>query len=189
MIKYISSWAEQVIIAVIVATILEMILPKGNSKKYIKTIIGVYILYTIISPAIKIVNGGELKIDYSKYEKYFNTIEASSGINGVSVEDTYKTEIEKQMKKDIESLGYSVKKISANFDINEGIINSVTLTVDKRSAKEETESNNINISINKIEIGSKYEENNLSSKEIEEVKQKIKEDYGVDYKNITVNSI
>lgn len=52
MICSISSWAEQIIIAVIIATILEMILPKGNSKKYIKTVIGIYILYTIISPII-----------------------------------------------------------------------------------------------------------------------------------------
>ena len=52
MISSISSWAEQIIITVIIATILEMILPKGNSKKYIKTVIGIYILYTIISPII-----------------------------------------------------------------------------------------------------------------------------------------
>ncbi len=52
MISNISSWAEQIIIAVIISTIIEMIIPKGNSKKYIKTVIGIYILYTIISPVI-----------------------------------------------------------------------------------------------------------------------------------------
>ena len=67
MINSISSWAEQIIIAVIIGVLIEMILPKSNSKKYIKTIIGVYILYTIISPIIKIA-GGEFKIDYSDYE-------------------------------------------------------------------------------------------------------------------------
>ena len=41
MINNISSWAEQVIIAMIIATIIEMILPKGNSKKYIKMVIGI----------------------------------------------------------------------------------------------------------------------------------------------------
>lgn len=39
MINFISNWAEQVIVAVIIGTILEMILPKGNTQKYIKTII------------------------------------------------------------------------------------------------------------------------------------------------------
>ena len=36
MIDYISSWAGQIITSVIIVTILEMILPNGNSKKYIK---------------------------------------------------------------------------------------------------------------------------------------------------------
>ena len=48
----ISLWASQIIIAVIIGTIIEMILPKGNNKKYIKVVIGVYILFTILSPVI-----------------------------------------------------------------------------------------------------------------------------------------
>ena len=46
--EWISHWAETIIVAVIIGTIIEMILPSGNSKKYIKTVIGVYILFTII---------------------------------------------------------------------------------------------------------------------------------------------
>lgn len=61
MISNISSWAEQIIIAVIIATILEMVLPNGNSKKYIKTVIGVYILYTIISPVITLTTRRRIK--------------------------------------------------------------------------------------------------------------------------------
>ena len=37
--EWFSKWAEGIIIAVIVSTIIEMILPEGNSKKYIKVII------------------------------------------------------------------------------------------------------------------------------------------------------
>ena len=36
MIEWVTSWAQGIIIAVIVATIIEMILPDGNCKKYIK---------------------------------------------------------------------------------------------------------------------------------------------------------
>ena len=32
--EWISKWAEGIIVAVIIATILEMIIPNGNSKKY-----------------------------------------------------------------------------------------------------------------------------------------------------------
>lgn len=185
MIKYISSWAEQIIIAIVVVSIIEMILPKGNSKKYIKTMIGVYILYTIISPAIKLITGGDLKIDYSKYEKYFNTAEASSNIDTSSIENTYKRELEKKIKSDVEEMGYKVKKIHANLDLEIGSITEVIIIVDE----EKKNSNTIDISINQISIGSKYEDNKLSVKEVEEIKQKISESYSVDIKYITVNSI
>ena len=32
---------------------------------------GIYILYVIISPGIKLITGSEIKIDYKDYEKYF----------------------------------------------------------------------------------------------------------------------
>ncbi len=61
MISNISSWAEQIVIAVIIAIILEMVLPKGNSKKYIKTVIGIYILYIIILPVITLATRRRIK--------------------------------------------------------------------------------------------------------------------------------
>ena len=51
------------------------------------------------------ITGKDLKIDYSKYEKYFNT------------SDTYKTELNKKLKRDIEELGYNVSKINADIDL------------------------------------------------------------------------
>ncbi len=183
MINYISSWAEQIIIAVIIVTILEMILPNGNSKKYIKTILGVYILYTIISPAIKLITGSDLKINYSEYEKYFNTKEVSSNIETMSIEDRYKKEIEKQIKLDLEKIGFEATKVSTDFDLNEGIIKKITIYASKKEEKKET-----NITINKIQVGDTQKENNLNTNEIEKIKQKLNEDYGVDYKNIIVNS-
>ena len=52
MIEFISSWAEQIVLAVIVATIIELILTKNKNKKYIQMVIGVYVLFNIISPII-----------------------------------------------------------------------------------------------------------------------------------------
>ena len=53
MINFMSSWAEQIVLAVIVATIIEMILPKNKNKKYIQMVVGVYVLFNIISPIIR----------------------------------------------------------------------------------------------------------------------------------------
>lgn len=74
-ISFISSWAEQIIVAVIIATIIEMILPNGNNKKYIKVVIGIYVLFTILSPIL----GKITKVNYESfdYEKYFGESETS----------------------------------------------------------------------------------------------------------------
>lgn len=185
MINYISSWAEQVIICIIAITVLEMILPKGNSKKYIKTIMGVYILYTIISPGIKLITGKDIKINYSEYEKYFDTQETYADIKQSNIEKTYKAEIEKQIKLDVENMGYFVSEVNIKFNLKEGIIKNIVINL----AKEKKETNTINISINEIEIGNKTQNKNIDTEDTKKIKQKINESYGVDIQNITVNSI
>lgn len=195
MINVIGSWAEQVIIAVIIGTIIEMILPKGNTEKYIKTVIGIYILYTIISPVIGAFTGKDLKLAYSDYEEYFNYTNEQAmvedEVNNVSIntiENTYKTEIERQIKNDIEGMGFKLNNISLEFNMQEGNIKNVNLVIDRK--EKETESNRI--AINNIEIGkseNKIEENNLTRQEIEKIKEKLKEDYGIDKEEIRINSI
>ncbi len=198
MINFISSWAEQVIIAVIIATIIEMILPSGNSKKYIKTVIGIYILYTIISPVITGITGSNLKVDYSKYEDYFTSTDEYKSLenefNNVtanSIENTYKQEIKKQLKSDIENMGFSISNVELDIDLETGKIKAISLSADKEE-KSDTNTAETNIQINKVEIGngtSKNKDNNLSRQEIEKIKNFLQENYGTDFECIKVNSI
>ena len=169
MIENISTWAEQVIIAVIIGTILEMILPKGNSKKYIKTVIGIYILYIIISPVITLGSGQDLEIDYSVYEGYFKNSqehkELEKNFNLVtnnSVENTYKEEIKKQLKKDIENLGFYSSNILFEINLETGEIRNLVIS----ASKDKKESYSNTISINKVDIGyTKKERNNDLSRQ------------------------
>lgn len=71
MINFMSSWSEQIVLAVVVATIIEMILPKNNNKKYIQMVIGVYVLFNIISPIIK--NKDSFSIEKYNIENYVST--------------------------------------------------------------------------------------------------------------------
>ncbi len=192
MINNISSWAEQVIIAMIIATIIEMILPKGNSKKYIKMVIGIYILYTIICPVITLFNGGDIKIDYSKYDEYFaNTDEykmLEEKINDVStnsIEHTYKEELKKQIQNDIKDIGFNLENIEIELDLNTGEISYINLTINK--LKKENNANNIYV--NKIKIGETKIKNTLSKQEIEKIKDILKNKYNINSEKITVNSI
>ena len=48
--QFINNWASGLIVAVIIATIIELILPENKNKKYVKMVSGIFILFTIISP-------------------------------------------------------------------------------------------------------------------------------------------
>lgn len=75
MINFLSNWVEGIAIAVIIASIFEMIIPKGNIKKYIKMILGIYVIFSIISPfvdskALYSINVSEVIDDYTENENY-----------------------------------------------------------------------------------------------------------------------
>lgn len=131
-------------------------------------------------------------MDTSKYEEYFSktneNVTLENNINADLIKNTYKTEIEKQIRKDLESLGFNINKISFEFDIETGKISNLALEI----SKEDTSKVSNRIVVNKIEIGntSKSTKNNtLSKQEIESIKSKIKEDYGLEYEEITITSI
>jgi len=71
MINFMSSWAEQIVLAVVIATIIELILPKNKNKKYIQMVIGIYVLFNIISPIIK--NKDKFMIEKYNIDNYKST--------------------------------------------------------------------------------------------------------------------
>lgn len=53
MIKFLSSWAKGLGVAIVVVSILEMLLPNNKTKKYIRMVMGIYIIFNIISPLVQ----------------------------------------------------------------------------------------------------------------------------------------
>ena len=80
MINFLSSWVKNLCLALIVVSILEMLLPNNKTKKYVKMVMGLYILFSIIAPFVE--NSSELKFDiedlYEKYSTETSTISEST---------------------------------------------------------------------------------------------------------------
>lgn len=197
MIDWISSWANSVIIAVIIATIIEMILPNGNNKKYIKTVIGIFILFSIIAPVISKIsdNDFDLKNIMDKYNIVddYESHEVSSLNIDKSIEDVYIDNLTTDMKNKIKEKGYNVIDINVDIDMSEknyGKINSIYIVLNK--SLKENDISEIK-SVNKIEINisEKKDENvieeKLSSSEINELKEYLSQYYEVEIKNISIN--
>ena len=189
MVEWISGWAQGIIVAVIIATIIEMLLPEGSSKKYIKVVVGIYILFTIVSPVITKVTNKEFKLS--------DIIDLDEYIEAASSDNTY-NELEKSNNENIKEVyiankGYNADSIEVEVqDNDEYTINSITISVSKLDEKEEN--NNIEI-VNEVEINvststeksKENEKEELSKKEKEELKEYLSSVYELPEDNIIIN--
>ena len=192
MINAISNWAGGIVIAVIVVTILEMILPEGKNKKYIKTVLGIYLLFTVISPIIKVVSGEELNINnILEMENYTNVSNSKSIETSSSILNVYEDNLKKDMKNKLEQKGYVVSQIKlileSDDEENYGKIYEIKVALEREQSKE------TNNRINKVEnvqivIGETLEDKKeiIPDKEKQEVKEYLSENYNVEESKITI---
>lgn len=118
-----------------------MILPEGNSKKYIKVVIGVYVLFTIVSPVITKVSGKEIKVsDILDLNEYIEEMQETSKMqNYIEIENEgnimniYVNGIKEDMKAKIEAKGYIVNNVEIGIsDYETYSIQEVILDVENK---------------------------------------------------------
>jgi len=202
MISFIKEWANQIIVAIIIATIFEMILPNGNNKKYIKMVIGIYVLFTMMQPIVTKLTGKEIKISSFNYKKYFDEdiLETSSesfdNNNSKLIEQAYIENIRNDIKSKVQQKGYKVINCNINIVNNEnsenyGAIQKIELTINNFEESKNEETNKVEIENVKIDLNNevKDEENELSisEKEKKEVIEFLSEEYSIDKTNIILN--
>lgn len=198
MVTAISSWAEQIIIAIMIATIFEMILPDCKNKKYVKTVIGLYILFTILSPIIKNFSNGDISFASQEYSKEINEISSSykkfDNVTNDNIQETYILSLKQDIQGKLNKKGYIAATINIEIEKeNEelyGQINKLYISVSKKP-QEEKKSNN-SISVNKIQIENTTNDTTvrdpkINDKEIKELKEYLSNEYGVEIDNIKID--
>ena len=209
MIKFFSSWSEQTIVAIIVSSIIEMILPDNKNKKYIKMVIGIYVLFIIISPIVNKNDLFNLKNNLN-FESYAVTDRESSIIEKEEVnqesmderlQELYIKELENNIKTKAEQEGYNVVSCKVNAvlygEAENQEIKNINLVVSKQTNQEKEEyDNNKNIkSINKVEISiglnsilnNDDEKNDKENANIQKLKDFLSSYYEIDREKININ--
>lgn len=198
MISWISSWAQGIIMAVIIGAIIEMILPEGNSKKYVKIVIGVYVLFTIISPVISKITGKTIQVsDILELNKYIEETENNSKLyvtldedNSNNIKDIYESSLRNDIKAKVAAKGYNAKNIKLEIeDDDEYTLKKIDIEIYKNMEKDKKDIETIqNVDIN---ISQKSTENDMQEKLSERDKRKLKDYlsgvYEIDEKNININ--
>lgn len=148
MIEFLKNWIEQIAVAVVLVSIFELILPKGNLKKYIKVVLGTYIIFCMISPFVNSANLFDInQLDFNEFaENSSKTITNSSQTIDARLQELYIDEIKKSIEEKIKEYGFEIYKSKIDADLskeseNPGI-HKINLIMKRKD-----------IGVNKIEIG------------------------------------
>ena len=213
MIESLSAWAKGLGVTIVIVSIFEMLLPNNNSKKYIRMVLGIYVIFNIITPLIK--NKEEFNIDNLNLEDY-QTVETTS-VDQTSmdarIKELYEQELEKDITKKLKEKGYEVTSVKVDTEISneEETENSkIKLKIEKRQEQEEAQEDEEDSAENKIvteiqkikkvDTSIKIDENaeiqteskkedteKVSKVDIQNVKKFLIEEYGVNEKCLEIN--
>lgn len=215
MIEFMSSWVKGLGLAIVIVSILEMLLPNNKTKKYIRMVMGVYILFTIVSPFLS--NQEVFNINDIDLEEYATT-QTSTNLEQSSmderIKELYIQELEKDITKKLTQKGYQVISCKVKAEISdkeeETKISKIKVNVQKlqeSTNKQEEESeqsleNQIVTQIQKIKpVDTSIKEENLEQEEdaekskstkvnksdIQNIKKFLIEEYGVNEKCLEIN--
>lgn len=205
MIACFSEWAKNLTLAVVIVSLFEMLLPNNKTKKYIKVVMGLYILFNIISPFVKKDFSFELEnvIENSK-SKTVSTEEVNQTSMDTRLKQICKEELEKDITKKVEEQGYVVENCNIDIKIEEETnIEKITLKVKKLNEEikkeEKQKQNDIQQKlvkevqkIKKVQIGESKQKNknvdeNLSAQDISNIKNFLIKEYEVNEKCLKIN--
>lgn len=170
-----NQWTKNIVIAVIIGTIIEMLLPKTKNKKYIKVVLGIYILFCILNPVV----GKQINFEnvFNKFAVNESKTIAKSTEYDNELNENFEEKIKEYINKKIKEEGYISNNIEVEIDkeykvkkikignmkkYSESIINEVNI-----SLKDENEKIGENVKKKIIENLAKEFELKESSVEIE----------------------
>lgn len=159
--NFISNWLKDILVVFIVISFLEIILPKGKMKKFVNFIIGLLIIFVIISPFTDL-ESLQFNIDLQG-DEFMDRSDAQGIINEqeARVKEVFTNSINEEVKKLVENnTDYVVVDVNTNAKEEQDTISieEVSLTI-----KQDTHNNRGEIAIDQIQIQEpkqppKYEE-------------------------------
>ena len=117
-----------------------MLLPENKTKKYIRMLLGIFVIFNIIAPLIQ--NKDTLDLSNFDFDNY--TQEASVEVNQESMDkrinELYKEELEKDITEKLNQKGYKVESISVrtNKQDNQWEIEKIQLKIIEKITDRDT---------------------------------------------------
>lgn len=192
-ISFLSSWLKDIVVLFILITIAELIMPNGSMKKYINLIIGLLIIFTIISPIVKLMkfdfNLDEAVINYSKFDEIDSReILEFHDQQEKQIERMFKDKISGEVKKLIEDKSsYTVDSINVNILLEEenyGELDSLEIIL--KASNNLTEDKIAVEKVEKVELKKDTDEEIVEDESFVEIKDLVSDNFSVEKDRVTI---
>ena len=206
--NFLNTWLQGIIVAVVIATIIDMIMPNGSSRKYVKVVLGIYVVFNIISPIINKFAGEDLKVSsltniegaFKEMDTY-NTSTSNINIsksNEENIKQIYIANLKEDIKAKLEGKKYDVEKVNITLGNSENYeLKEIKVYINGKKDKKEyndvsvnqIEKINIQIGINEenMKQDEKPQFNKISENEQKEIKQYLSSVYEINEDKIHIN--
>lgn len=191
--EMIKNWILQIAYISILAVIFEFMVPSSSIKKYVKVVIGLIIMMTIINPILTFLKGGiDINSAVLKNEYGYNDIDINSVSKQAEVErnklivDEYKRRLNEQIKERILTK-VDAANVQVDAKIDDGINNKYFGKIESLDIKISNVTNekpNIKGNVDKVVIN--INQSNDKKNNIDDIKNDISTFYNVPLKNITI---
>lgn len=112
--EWFQDWINQIVLAVILCVLIELILPENASRKYVKTVIEIYLVFAVFSPIANLIQKKEWA-DFSLenvFAEQVATSQTSSTLASSNIAEVYEKELEKNIRDGLTEKGYLAGKIT-----------------------------------------------------------------------------
>lgn len=141
MIEYLSDWFKKLIFLVILAGLVDMVLPNSNIQKYARMVLGLLIILTLLSPVLSLLNINDLsnviwqnaylmqqnqvhKVGLAEVEQMASNLER---VNQQAILSRLKANLEQEIALSIRN----IYEIEANVDVHLKVNRNMEANIDK----------------------------------------------------------
>ncbi len=202
-VNFISAWLKDIVVIFIIIFIAELIMPKGNMKRYIDLIIGLLIIIVIISPFARLINYdfniNNMVDNYTKAENLEDNLENDYSMDqDEQIEKLFKEKLKNQIIYLIEeSWEYKVADVYIELEktkMDYEDIKSIKISLYKEKEEKQKNNNEEIVSIEKVpkvevnrEKGEGDSNKNIEEpKEYKKIKKMISKELSIDIADIKI---
>lgn len=182
MLETISDYATTIILLIISITFVELLLPDNKNKKYVMFTCSLIIMLSVINPILSIFNNEfDVSSAMNEIKNEMNEIEYNSSTNynlNDNIYSKYIENLENNMKKRLEDIGYKVLETKINID---------QITYEPKSIEMKVKYEDGYVQPIVIEVFENSSSDTIYEADIKKIKEILYADYGVDKNNIKIN--